>query len=151
MKTFISGILLSIATFLTPIMGFMGLIGFLVFSDTAFAMYVAYVDKNGKKMENLTSNKFFNIAPKLFFYLGSIIMAYGCDYLFLAGGAFLGVTLFGTKMTTGAFIANEIKSINETYIKRFNKSIYDTLKEYYDVLKRLKKDIAELLDGEDKK
>jgi hypothetical protein len=54
-------------------------------------------------------------------------------------------------MITGAFIANEIKSINETYVKRFNKSIYDTLKEYYDVLKRLKKDIAELLDGEDKK
>jgi len=54
-------------------------------------------------------------------------------------------------MTTGAFIANEIKSINETFVKRFNKSIYETLKEYYNVLKELKKDIADLLDGEDKK
>ena len=59
--------------------------------------------------------------------------------------------MLGTKVVSFAFISNEIKSINETYVKRFNKSIYDTLKEYYNVLKELKKDIQDLVDGEDKK
>lgn len=145
-RTFLTGILISIITFLTPILGFLILMGGMIFADTVFAMYVAYKNKNGKKMENLTSDKFFNIAPKLFFYLGSIVLAYMCDYFLVGNNYLFGVEMFGTKLVSFAFISNEIKSINETYVKQFNKSIYDTLKEFYTVLKRLKKDVNDLLN-----
>jgi len=146
MKTWLLGILFAIINFLDPIKGFLILMGFMVLADTVFAMWVAH-----KMNQKLTSSKFFNIAPKIFFYLGSIILAYGCDYLFVGNGEVMGISLLGTKVISFAFISNEIKSINETYVKRFGKSIHDTLKEFFSVLKDLKKDIEDLVNGEDKK
>jgi len=143
-RTFISGLVISITTFLTPIFGFLLLMGIMILADTVFAMYVAYTTGNG--MKSLTSDKFFNIAPKIFFYLGSIILAFGCDYLFIGNGSVFGVTLLGTKVVSFTFIANEIKSINETYVKKFGKSIYDTVKELYVTVKKIKKDISDLID-----
>jgi hypothetical protein len=143
-RTFLTGIVVSIITFLTPIKGFLVLMGAMVFADTVYAMYVAY--KTGQGLDSLTSDKFFNIAPKLFFYLGSIILAYMCDYYLIGVNHLFGVEMFGTKIVSFAFISNEIKSINETYIKRNNKGMYDTLKEFYTVLKRLKKDVNDLLN-----
>ena len=121
--------------------------GIMVLADTAFAMYVAYT--TGEGMKSLTSDKFFNIAPKIFFYLGSIILAFACDYLFVGNGTVFGVTLLGTKAVSSAFIANEIKSINETYSKKFGKSIYTTLKEFYVTIKKIKKDISDIINTDD--
>lgn len=146
MRAFLLAVLFAIINFIDPIKGFLILMGFMVLLDTTFAMYIA-----NKMNQEITSSKFFNIAPKIFFYLGGIILAYGCDFLFVGSGTVLGINMLGTKVVSFAFISNEIKSINETYVKRFNKSIYDTLKEYYNVLKELKKDIQDLVDGEDKK
>lgn len=148
-RTFFSGIVVSIVTFLTPIFGFLLLMGIMIFADTVFAMYVAYSTGNG--MKSLTSDKFFNIAPKIFFYLGSIILAFACDYLFVGEGTIFGVTLFGTKIVSFAFISNEVKSINETYEKKFGKSIYATLKEFYNTIKKIKKDISDLINTDDNK
>lgn len=139
------GIIFAIINFFDPIKGFLILMGFMVLADTVFAMWVAH-----KMNQKLTSSKFFNIAPKIFFYLGSIMLAYGCDYLFVGAGPVMGINMLGTKVISFAFISNEVKSINETYIKRFGKSLYETIKEYLSVLKRLKKDIEDLVNGEDK-
>lgn len=146
-KATILGAIASIVAFLTPILGFLSLMGIMVLADTAFAMYVAYT--TGEGMKSLTSDKFFNIAPKIFFYLGSIILAFACDYLFVGDGTIFGVTLLGTKAVSSAFIANEIKSINETYSKKFGKSIYATLKEFYVTIKKIKKDISDLINTDD--
>ena len=147
MKTYFIGILISIITFFTPITGFLVLMGVMVSADTLFAMYVAY--KMGDGMKSLTSSKFFNIAPKLFFYLGTIMIAFMVDYFIFGTDYLFGIKMLGTKVISFAFISNEIKSINETYVKRFNKSIYDTLKEYYAVVKDLKKDIQELINNKE--
>jgi hypothetical protein len=146
-RTFFSGIVVSIITFLTPILGFLSLMGIMIFADTVFAMYVAYT--TGEGIKSLTSDKFFNIAPKVFFYLGSIILAFACDYLFVGDGSIFGVTLLGTKAVSFAFIANEVKSMNETYIKKFGKSMYVTIKEYYSTIKNIKKDISDLINTDD--
>ena len=140
------GIIFAIINFLDPIKGFLILMGFMVIADTAFAMCVAH-----KMKQKITSSKFFNIAPKIFFYLGAIILAYGCDYLFVGGGSVMGINMLGTKVISFAFISNEVKSINETYVKLFKKSLYQTIKEYLGVLKELKKDIEDLVNGDDKK
>ena len=139
------GIIFAIINFFDPIKGFLMLMGFMVLADTIFAMWVAH-----KMNQKITSSKFFNIAPKIFFYLGSIMLAYGCDYLFVGAGPVMGINMLGTKVISFAFISNEVKSINETYVKRFGKSLYETIKEYLSVLKRLKKDIEDLVNGEDK-
>ena len=148
-RTFLSGIVVSIITFLTPILGFLSLMGIMILADTVFAMYVAYT--TGEGIKSLTSDKFFNIAPKIFFYLGSIILAFACDYLFVGDGSIFGVTLLGTKAVSFAFIANEVKSMNETYIKKFGKSMYATIKEYYNTIKKIKKDISDLINTDDNK
>lgn len=144
-KAWSIGILFAIINFLDPVKGFLILMGLMVLADTAFAMWVAH-----KMNQKITSSKFFNIAPKIFFYLGSIILAYTCDYLFVGNGEVMGISMLGTKVISFAFISNEVKSINETYVKRFGKSIYTTLKEYYSVLKDIKKDIEDLVNGEPK-
>lgn len=147
MRTYLIGVLISICTFFIPIKGFLLIMGGMVALDTTFAMYVAY--KMGNGMKSLTSSKFFNIAPKLFFYLGTMMLAYMVDYFIIGNDHLWGIELFGTKIITLAFVSNEIKSVNESYVKRFNKSIYDTLKEYYNVLKDLKKDIQELIQDKE--
>ncbi len=147
MRAYLLGVLTSILTFFLPIKGFLTLMGGMVALDTCFAMYVAYTMGDG--MKSLTSSKFFNIAPKLYFYLGVIMLAYMVDYFIVGTDYLFGVKQFGTKIVTFAFISNEIKSVNETFVKRFNKSIYDTLKEYFSVLKDLKKDIQEIINDKE--
>lgn len=140
MKTLLIGFIFSIITFLSPIKGILVVMGLAVLIDTVAAILVA------KSLgDEITSNKFFNIAIKLFFYFGGIIFGFLIDIFICEGGLF-GITYFGAKSTAVAFIANEVKSINEVYERKYNKSLYKTLKEYIQVMKNLKSDISSLFD-----
>ena len=137
MKNWLFYIALSISTFLLPIKGLLILVGMMVSFDTIFAIFTAW-----KMNETLTSTKFFNIAPKLFFYLGSIIMAFMIDTFIVPEGLF-SVSNFGAKVVTFLFVCNEVKSINETYVKKNKKSLLEVVKEYLTVAKNFKKDLEE--------
>ena len=145
MKNILFGVLLSVITILTPIKAFIILIGLFVCSDTAIGIY-STIKLNG--IDSFRSNKLFNIVIKTFFYMASIILAFGIDK-FIFDGQLIGVKLLITKAVTLLFSYIEVISINETSQKLGNKSIWLLLKEMIGKGKQFKKDLGELIDDDD--
>lgn len=139
--TFIKAFLLTIATFLTPIKGFLLITGMAVLLDTIFAIY-ATIKLNG--WSSYQSTKLFNIVVKSFFYLGSIVIAYFIDTHIVEENTILGIKLLVSKATTIFWLYIECKSIDETSQKLGNKSFYFTIKNFIGKAKELKKDINEI-------
>lgn len=141
MKTILT-ILTTLVAFFIPVMGMVYSIGAFVSFDTIFAMYVAK-----KQKEPLTSDSFFNIAPKLFFYIGTILLGYMVDCFIMTTNIF-DIQYLGAKVITLMFICNETKSIDETFYKYKKIHILDIVRKYVKVLKSLKKDLNELLNND---
>jgi hypothetical protein len=140
MKSKIIIILLTLFTFLTPLKGLFILISFAVVLDTIFAMYCV-IKLQGIK--HIVSTKFFNLAVKTWFYLGSIILAYLID-LYVLDGQLFGIKTLVSKIICVVWVSIEVKSIDETSQKLGNKPFLDTLKSLIAKLKTLKKDLNEL-------
>lgn len=136
----LGGLLLSLSTFLLPIKGLLITMFIFVLLDTATGIYVT-IKKNG--IESLSSNKFFNIVVKLFFYLSTIIMAYFVDINILEG-KLMDISWFVSKAVTCIWIYNEIKSMDENSQKLGNKSIWKIVQEMIDRGKGMKKDLNEI-------
>lgn len=110
-----------------------------VFIDTITGIY-ASIKLEGKS--SFRSGRLFNIVPKLFIYLSTIILAYGADILIIEG--IFAIKFLLAKILTTTFIYTEIKSIDENSIKVGNRSIWTIIKEILSRAKNIKKDINEI-------
>lgn len=107
--------------------------------DTIIGIY-ASIKLEGKS--SFRSGKLFNIVPKLFIYLSTIILAYGMDKLIIED--LFSIKLVLAKILTTIFIYTEIKSIDENSMKMGNRSLWTILKEIVTRAKYLKKDINDV-------
>jgi hypothetical protein len=139
MKQYFWTILTIILSFLAPIQGLLLLMmGFVLF-DTITGVYTS-VKLKGK--ESFRSGILFNIVPKLFMYLSTIILAYGIDRLII--NEIFGMKYILAKILSIIFIYTEIKSIDENSMKLGNRSFWTVLKEIIRRLTNIKKDINKL-------
>lgn len=127
-------------TFLTPILGLFLIVGGFVLLDTIFAI-VTTIKLNGYK--SYKSDKLFNIVPKTFFYLSTIFLFYLTD-VYLLNNKLYNIDYLLSKIVCVLWIYIEIKSIDETSVKRGNKSFWVILKEIIKKLKDFKKDLNEI-------
>lgn len=145
LKDGIVTILSIIFVFLTPIHGMLLTTGLFVLADTIFACWVA-VKQGG--WDAFRSGKLFNLAPKSFFYLGSVVLAFLVD-TFIVAVPIWGIPLLISKAVCGLWIYMEIKSLDETSQKLGNKSFWQLTKELIAKGKDIKKDINELKKDEE--
>ena len=127
-------------SFMSPIKGLFIVVGIAVILDTAFGIY-RVVRQEG--IQGLESDKFFNIAVKTFFYMGSMLLGYTSS-VYITGGSLFSIPFFIPKFLCVIWISIEVKSMDETSIKLGNKPILDHIKELIKVFKGFKKDINEL-------
>ncbi len=127
----------SAITLITPIHSLLITMLLFVISDTVFALYKSY-----KLDQPITSHKLFNIVPKMFLYLGSIILAFAINTSILNFKMF-GVDLLLSKSVTVLWIYIEVKSMDETSKALGNKSLWHILYEMIDRIKEIKKKTEE--------
>lgn len=139
MKTILALILI-FTTFLTPITPLFILMIVFVMLDTIFGIYTSILIDG---VASFRSHKLFNIVVKLFFYLTTIVLAFGIDkYIF--DGTIFNIKYLLPKGITMLWIYIEIKSLDESNMKLGNKSFWVLLKEFIDKLKGIKTDIGDL-------
>jgi phage-related holin len=132
--------LASVLTFLIPIQGMIFLVLSFVALDTYFGIR-AVVKITGWK--HVRSGVFFNIAPKLLFYIGCIILLFMVD-TFIFGGILFNVTNLLSKSISMIWIFNEAQSINENRMKLGKKNIITMAKDMLTFAKTIKKDINQI-------
>lgn len=130
----------TILTFLTPLYGLFGLIAFAVILDTLFAMYSVVKLQGWAK---LVSTKFFNLAVKTFFYMGTIILAYLID-THIFENQIMGINLLLSKSTCVVWTIIEAKSIDETSQKLGNRPFLVIVKGIISKVKEFKKDLNDI-------
>jgi hypothetical protein len=141
MKLIAHSITLLIA-FITPIMGLGYMMIGAVLLDTIYAIYVT-IKKDGIK--TYRSGKLFNIVPKLFLYLGSVLLSYSFS-VYIIGTDLFGIKDLLPKLITSLFIYIEVKSIDETYVKMHGTSLSKIAISIVGKLKNLKKDINDVIN-----
>ena len=130
----------SCLTFLMPVQGMILLIIGFVALDTIFGIK-AVVKMKGWK--HVRSGELFNIAPKLFFYIGSTILLFMVD-THIFDGTIFGIANLLSKSISMVFIFNEAKSINENRMKLGKKDLVIITKELLTFAKTFKKDINQI-------
>lgn len=131
--------------FISPIIPFILLVVLLVVYDTFYAIK-SVIKKEGFK--SVISHKFFNIAPKICFYGGAIIVSYLGDIYIISENTIYNIPFILSKIITVAFIANEIKSIDEKRVLNGKTSVFDMVKNVFRWLKNLKKNLKEVIKDE---
>lgn len=132
--------LLAISLFLTPLYGFFIVIIGFVLVDTVAGIYVSY---RSPKLNGYESHKFFNMGPKLFFYLSTIICVYFVD-LYILQGKLFDVEMLLSKALTLVWAHNEIKSMDEKSVKLGNRPFLVIAKDFILKLKDFKQDLNDL-------
>lgn len=140
MKSKLILLALTMFTFLAPLKGLFVLISFAVIIDTLFAMYVVYKQKG---IRHIISTKFFNLAVKTWFYLGSILLGYLVD-VYVFDGSFMGVKSLMSKTICVLWLSIEVKSIDETSQKLGNRPFLEVIRDIVIKLKSFKKDLNDL-------
>src|SRR5690606_25943605 len=84
-------------TFITPLFGFIIIVSLAVLTDTVYAVR-SRVKKEGWKV--FTSSSLFNIVPKTFFYMGTIVFAYLIDIHIIADNYIYDIHMLITKLIT---------------------------------------------------
>ena len=147
MKEYIAFAIVAFLSLLTPIKGFIIIVGLFVWLDTITAIYVS-VKLFG--WDSFKSNKLFNVVIKLFFYFSTIILAFLIDkYIF--GGTIIGIRLLISKVISLLYVYVEIKSLDENSIRLNNPSFWTILKQMLRKGKQLKTDISALFEEDKKK
>jgi hypothetical protein len=141
MKTKICYYLIATATFLAPAKGLIILVFLSVLLDTSYKIYAVIKLKGVKALE---SDKFFNIVVKLFFYLGTMIMAYLVD-TYIMDGKLYGIEILITKIMSVVWVLTEVKSLDETNQELGNKPFLELVTAFIKVIKSLKKDLRDII------
>lgn len=139
MKTFLQGLLFGALTLVAPIKGLMALVMLFVAFDTVIGIYASI--KSGYEFR---SSRLFNLAVKSFFYMGSIMLAYGIDMLIL-GGTAMGIKLLSAKIAAVIWCYVEGLSIDEKSQMLGNRPFWTILKEGIKKAKSLKDDIKNIV------
>lgn len=139
-KEALSSTLAAAAIVLSPIHGLIIIISIAVATDTMCAIYHT-IKVNGWRSFN--SHKLFNIVPKTFLYMGTIIFAFLIDKFFFHG-ELNGVPFAVSKVVTAAWTGVELKSIDETRMKLGYKSMVVLAKEAYKNIRGIKKNLEDL-------
>ena len=140
MEKHITSFTATLLIFIAPIWGLVSIIFIVVFLDT-FAGVYSSIKLNGLK--SIRSNKLFNMAIKLFFYLSTILLAYVMD-VYIFDMTLLGIKDFSSKAVTIFWVLIELKSIDETSIKLGNKPVLDVITSVIAKAKELKKNLEDL-------
>lgn len=140
MKSIISLFLSSLFTFLMPVQGLLLLIIGVVILDTFTGVYVA-LKVGGRKAYR--SGKLFNVAPKIFVYLGATLMLYMVD-TFIFENKLFNIPYLLTKSISMIWVYTELKSMDENSQKLGNQPFLDKLKEALKIFKSVKKDINQI-------
>lgn len=138
--TFLAGLVVTILAFLTPVIPLFAIVFSLVVFDTIYAVK-SKVKRYG--WEIFRSTKLFNIAVKLFFYLGSMIFAYLIDYYVIVDNHIQDIPLILTKAVTLMWVGIELKSLDETSQDNGNKPAMKVIMDVVKQAKKLKKDLTE--------
>jgi len=139
MKTYIQAGLFGMLTMLAPIKGLIALVMLFVAFDTIIGIYASI--KAGYKFR---SSRLFNLAVKSFFYMGSILLAYGID-CFILGGSAMGIKLISAKICTLIWCYVESLSIDEKSQMLGNRPFWTILKEGVKKAKSIKDDIKNIV------
>ena len=139
-KEALSSTLAAAVIVLSPIHGLIIIISIAVATDTMCAIYHT-IKVNGWRSFN--SHKLFNIVPKTFLYMGTIIFAFLIDKFFFHG-ELNGVPFAVSKVVTAAWTGVELKSIDETRMKLGYKSMVVLAKEAYKNIRGIKKNLEDL-------
>ena len=139
-KEALSSTLAAAVIVLSPIHGLIIIISIAVATDTMCAIYHT-IKVNGWRSFN--SHKLFNIVPKTFLYMGTIIFAFLIDKFFFHG-ELNGVPFAVSKVVTAAWTGVELKSIDETRMKLGYKSMLVLAKEAYKNIRGIKKNLEDL-------
>ena len=139
-KEALSSTLAAAAIVLSPIHGLIIIISIAVATDTMCAIYHT-IKVNGWRSFN--SHKLFNIVPKTFLYMGTIIFAFLIDKFFFHG-ELNGVPFAVSKVVTAAWTGVELKSIDETRMKLGYKSMVVLAKDAYKNIRGIKKNLEDL-------
>ena len=140
LKEVLSSTLAAAAIVLSPIHGLIIIISIAVATDTMCAIYHT-IKVNG--WQSFNSHKLFNIVPKTFLYMGTIIFAFLIDKFFFHG-ELNGVPFAVSKVVTAAWTGVELKSIDETRMKLGYKSMVVLAKEAYKNIRGIKKNLEDL-------
>jgi hypothetical protein len=140
MKSAITIFIGSLVTFLLPIQGLLLLIISVTLLDTIVGVYVA-IKKEGRA--SFRSGKLFNLAPKLFFYVGTTLVLFLVDKYILQGALF-NVSYLLSKSISMVWVYTELKSLDELSIKLGNKPFIAKAKELVSFIKKIKTDINEV-------
>lgn len=127
----------SLCTFIMPIQGLLLLVIGVVILDTFTGVYVA-IKKGGRAAYR--SGKLFNIAPKVFIYLGATLMLYMVD-VFIFENKLFNIPYLLSKSISMIWVYTELKSMDENSQKLGNQPILDRVKELFKLFKGIKKDI----------
>lgn len=128
-------------TFITPLLGFLTIISIAVITDTIYAIK-SKVKKYG--WGAYTSSQLFNIVPKLFFYMSTILFAYLIDLYIIEDNHIYNIPMIITKVVTMSWTYIEVKSIDERRVKNGKKSMYVCIREFMNKFKSIKKDLKSM-------
>ena len=126
--------------FITPIKGLIIIAGAFVLLDTVLGIYTNVKLKGWKSFK---SSKFFNVAVKSFFYMGTILLAYLIDH-YIIEGTIYDITNLCSKVVTMLWVIIEAKSIDENSVKLGNKPVLEIIRGIITKLKGFKKDFNEI-------
>lgn len=138
----ISGLLISVWTFLMPIYSLVLLVIGFVLLDTITGIW-ASIKLKGRK--SFRSGILWNMAPKIVMYSSAILLAFLIDN-FIFGGALMGIKLLLSKASCVVGLWIEGTSINENSVKLGNRSIDVIIGDIVRNIKGLKRDINDITE-----
>jgi thiol:disulfide interchange protein len=129
MKTFLTSLIASAITLISPVVPMVLLAILMVILDTCFGVWRT-VKLRG--WDDVLSKKLSEIFVKMLLYGGAIVVVYLIEH-YIAGdivAQFIAVDLFMTKVVAGAVVYTETKSIDEKYQQVYKKSFLKGLRKF---------------------
>ena len=140
MKSIITLFIYSLLSFIAPIQGVLLLLIVATLLDSIFMIFYVILKKGRKEYK---STKLFNLAVKLFVYIGATITLFLADK-FIFDESLFNIKYLLSKSISMVFLYIELLSIDETSQRFGNKPFLDYVKGFVIVAKKMKKDLNEV-------
>lgn len=140
MKSIITLFICSLLSFISPIQGVLLLLIVATLLDSIFMIFYVILKKGRKEYK---STKLFNLAVKLFVYIGATITLFLADK-FIFDESLFNIKYLLSKSISMVFLYIELLSIDETSQRFGNKPFLDYVKGFVIVAKKMKKDLNEV-------
>jgi hypothetical protein len=140
MKSIITLFICSLLSFISPIQGVLLLLIVATLLDSIFMIFYVILKKGRKEYK---STKLFNLAVKLFVYIGATITLFLADK-FIFDESLFNIKYLLSKSISMVFLYIELLSMDETSQRFGNKPFLDYVKGFVIVAKKMKKDLNEV-------